>query len=187
MILHALLTLVLSLAQYDAQDPSSNQPPSRSQVIAAARDVMAAARFCTFITLDASGHPAARMMDPFPPEEDFTIWMATNRSTRKTDQITDDSRATLSCFDHQGVAYVSLQGNAMLVDSPEERQRHFKPEWTDFYTDQFRGDDYVLIRLVPFRLEMVSLSHGIASDPRAWKPAIIDLAGSPDKTPGDPR
>ena len=47
-----------------------------------------------------------------------------------------------------------------------------------FYLDTYRGDDYVLIRLDPTRLEVVSPSRGIAADPMAWKAAAISL-GTP--------
>lgn len=148
-------------------------------VLDAARQVMAAARYCTLITLDASGHPNARIMDPFPAEEDFTVWMATNRSTRKVRQIEADARSTLSCFDPEGVAYVTLLGAAELVDDASERGRRFKPEWSDFYLDEHRGEDYLLIRFEPYRLEIVSLEHGIAADPLAWRPVILELPAPP--------
>ena len=68
---------------------------------------------------------------------------------------------------------------AELIDDESERERHFKPEWRDFYVDRQHGPDFVLIRLVPFRLEIVSIVHGIASDPMGWRPRIVDLPVEP--------
>ncbi len=176
--MRAVAILLLSwLASTPA--PARGVEVDRQTALAAAREVMAAAGICTLITLDASGHPQARVMDPFPPDDDFTVWMGTNRSTRKVKQIEADPRVTLSCFDPDGIGYVTLLGRAELVDSPEERARHFKPTWTDFYQDEHRGDDFVLIRLVPERLEMISISHGIASAPRGWKPYSLELRRRP--------
>ncbi len=147
----------------------------RQTALAAAREVMAAAGICTLITLDSTGHPQARVMDPFPPDDDFIVWMGTNRSTRKVTQIGADPRVTLSCFDSKGIAYVTLLGRAEVVDALDERARRFKPGWKDFYDDEHRGEDFVLIRLVPERLEMISIAHGIASAPKGWKPLSLDL------------
>lgn len=177
MILRSIL--VVALLSGPIGSPATAAESEVPEVLAAARQVISAARFCTLITLDAGGHPQARVMDPFPPDEDFTIWMATNRSTRKVRQLEADPRVTLSCFDSEGIAYVTLLGVAELVDDESERERHFKPEWGDFYVDQQHGPDFVLIRLVPFRLEIVSIVHGIASDPMAWRPRIVDLPVEP--------
>ena len=168
-----LITLLLS--PVSARSTGADAP---AEELSAARAVIAAAKYATLITLDEGGHPQARIMDPFPPEDDFTIWMATNRSTRKTRQIAADGRATLSYFDRQGVGYVTLLGRAELVADPEERARRFKDSWSGFYDDGPRGDDFVLIRFVPHRIEIVSIEHGVASGPKSWKPAIIDLPSS---------
>ena len=176
MLRSAQILLGLSLA---ASAVTAGDPPNRSEILAAAREVMAAARFCTLVTLDETGHPTARVMDPFPAEEDFTVWMATNSATRKVAHLKADPRATLLCFDPEGIAYVTLLGAAGLVDDQAERERRFKPGWSEFYEDEHRGDDYLLIRFVPFRLEMVSIGHGIAAEPRGWEPAVIDLDSAP--------
>jgi len=33
----------------------------------------------------------------------------------------------------------------------------------------------VLLRVTPSRVEVVSAAHGIAVEPKGWKPAIVDL------------
>jgi general stress protein 26 len=147
---------------------------SSEDVLEAARAGMNRARHCFLITLDASGRPQARLMDPFEPEADLTVWMATHPATRKVGQLRNDSRATLAYFDAEGTGYVTLIGEGLLVDDPEERRRRWKPEWEPFYPDGPEGDDYLLIRFVPSRVEVMSLSDGIAADPQSWRPAILD-------------
>jgi len=46
------------------------------------------------ITLDKDGAPRARTMDPFPVEDDFTVWFGTNSNSRKVVQIKNDPRVT---------------------------------------------------------------------------------------------
>lgn len=160
-----------------AQD--APQVAAEAKALAAAREVAEAARFCSLITLDSSGHPRARIMDPFPPEEDFTVWLATNSRTRKVEQLESDGRATLFYFDREGAGYLTLLGTAEVVRDPAEKARRWKDTWSDFYEDGHRGEDFVLIRFRPDRLEVMSIAHDVASDPKGWKPAIIELGPRP--------
>ncbi len=150
----------------------------RDDLVSVTRAVMIAAGNCALITLDESGQPKARAMDPFPPESDLTVWMATNGGTRKVAQLRADRRATLYYLDRAGGGYVTLIGSARIIDNPDDKASHWKPEWDAFYLDTNRGDDYVLIEFTPERAEIVSLEHGIAAEPMGWKPAIVTFEGS---------
>jgi len=147
----------------------------RDRVLAAAIEIMTSVRYCSLVTLDADGAPQARAMDPFPPEPDLTVWLGTNTFTRKVEQIRRDPRVTLFYFDPEGPGYVTVLGEAQVVDDPEEKARRFKPEWGAFYDDAHRGDDYVLVRVDPRRIEVVSAPHDIAIDPKGWKPEIVEI------------
>ena len=68
---------------------------SRDTLIAVAREIMDAARFCTFVTLDESGQPHSRTMDPFQPGEDMVVRMGTTRASRKVREIENDPRVNL--------------------------------------------------------------------------------------------
>ena len=65
---------------------------------------------------------------------------------------------------------VRQSGDATLVDDPAEKARRWKPEWAGFYADENRGADYLLIRVVPRRLELVSYADGLVNDPKTWRP-----------------
>lgn len=153
----------------------------REQLVEVARAVMAAAGHCALVTLDDDGAPRVRTMDPFPPERDLTVWLATNAGTRKVSDLGRDPRATLYYFDAAGGGYVSLVGRAEIVDDPDQKQARWKDAWGPFYEDGNRGEDYVLIRFVPERAEIVSLEYGVASEPRAWKPAILEFPPRTDQ------
>jgi len=169
----ALLVALCLPSTAPAQTPQA-ATPDRPQVIKAARDVMQKARFCTLVTVGEDGHPQARVVDPFLPEDDMTVWLATNPVTRKVAQIRKDPRVTLLYFDAGGHAYVTVLGRAELVRDPAE-SKHWKEEWAPLYKDKSRGDDYLLIRVRPTRLEIVSDSHGLSNDPQTWRPVVLDL------------
>ena len=70
-------------------------------------------------------------------------------------------------------AYASLSGRAALVRDSVNKEKHWKSEWKEFYSNANRGDDYMLIRVIPLHLEVVG--QGIGSDPKTWRPAMIDF------------
>lgn len=170
--------LVLFLLLGPAYASAQQQPtaaPSREKILQAALEVMAGARYCTLITMDQSGQPQARVVDPFAPEADMTVWIATRPNTRKVAQLKNNPRATMLCYDPQKYGYVTLLGKAVVVDDAAEKARHWKPEWKDFYQDENRGPDYVLIRMKPTRLEILSPAHGIINNPLTWQPVTLEF------------
>jgi hypothetical protein len=74
-------------------------PPTRDELLNAARSIIEKARFGTFITLGEKGEPQARIVDPFAPDSSFIVWVGTNPLTRKVSQIKRDGRVTFLWFD----------------------------------------------------------------------------------------
>jgi len=167
-----LCALALSCCQtpLPAQAP---KPLSKDQVRTAAIDIMNAARYCTLATIASDGQPQARIVDPFAPEQDLTIWIATNASSRKVDEIRRDPRVTLLYFNTAASEYVTVIGTALVTTDPKQKAAHWKTDWATFYKNQNKGDDYVLIRVTPSRLEVVSEKRGIRTDPKTWRPTTI--------------
>lgn len=170
----ALLLALLMPSAARAQVSRSIQH-SRSEIIAAAMDVMHQARYCTFVTIGEDGHPQARIVDPIAPDADFTVWIATNPLTRKVNQVRRNARVTLLCFDAATSSYVTVLGRGTLVADSAEKQRHWKAEWARIYPNGAGGSDVMLIRVMPIRLEIVSDSRGMVGDPKTWLPVAIDF------------
>lgn len=165
------LLWILSLPGSVCAQESETVSTPRDTLIAAARQIMESAHLCALVTLDESGQPRARAMDPFSPEDDMTVWLGTNRKTRKVQDIKNDSRVTLFYLDPNGKGYVSLYGTARVVEDPEEIARRWKAEWSQYYPD--REKSYILIEVTPSRLEVVNYSRGVAGDPETWKPPSV--------------
>ena len=170
----ALLLVLGTQAQPFAQATQPDTPP-RAQVIAAAKDIMQEARYCTLITIGADGQPQARIVDPFLPDSDLTIWIATNPLTRKVQEIRRDPRITLLYFSPTTFEYVTVIGTAVLDTDAAQKAAHWKAEWAALYKDQNRGEDYLLLRVKPSRLEVVSARRGMGNDPKTWRPVIVDV------------
>ena len=138
----------------------------REVLIAAAKEIMAASRYCALVTLDASGHPQVRTMDPFLPGDDMVVWMGTNKSSRKVGELRHDARVSLYYEAPEGSGYLVIQGTAELVDDPEMKETYWKEEWESFYPD--KESTFTLIRVVPKKLEIVDYTSGIVGSSDTW-------------------
>jgi general stress protein 26 len=167
----ALLSVFLAASVVPSQE--IKKPLSREQLLVAAREIMSAARYCALITLDSSGRPQARTLDPFSPDENMVVWLGTNPRSRKVVAIRRNPRVTLYYFDREAQAYVTITGLARLVNDPKEKAKSWKDEWKDFYPD--RAKDYLLIAVTPEKLEVVSVKKGIVGDPYTWQPPSVSF------------
>ena len=174
--LRGLALAAILLAARPASAPAQAAPPQdRAAVIKVASGIMTRARFCALVTLGADGHPQSRIVDAFEPGPDMTVWIATMPVTRKVDEIRKDPRVTLAYFDATTMGYVTLLGRAALVTDPAEKAAHWKDAWAKLYKDRNRGDDYLLIKVTPVRLEVSAESEGVKNDPKTWRPVIVDF------------
>jgi general stress protein 26 len=155
-----------------AQDGESDTF-DRDTLVAAARELMETSRYCALITLDQSGHPQARTMDPFLPDEDMVVWFGTNKNTRKVDEIRNDSRVTLYYEAKDGSGYVVIHGNASMEVGPKEKEQYWKEEWDQFYPD--KNSTFTLIKVVPKKLEIISYKHGISGSSKTWAVPHLDF------------
>ena len=138
----------------------------RDSAIAAAREIIGMQTYCALITVDSSGQPHVRTMNPFPPEKDMTVWIATNSRTRKAREIHDNPRVCLYYADHsQASGYVAITGKATLVDDMNEKLKRKRGYWDQAFPD---WKYLVLIKVVPERLEVVNYKRGMLNDTLTW-------------------
>lgn len=142
-----------------------------NKLINAAREIITEAGTCALITLDEKDHPMIRVMDPFLPEDDFTIWLGTNPKSRKVNQIKNNPNVTLYYLKSDASGYVVIHGIAQLVDDQKEKDKRWKDEWEAFYPN--KSEAYLLIKVSPEWMEVLSYTHGIAGDPTTWQTPVV--------------
>ena len=135
--------------------------------------ILRAAEYCFLITLAGSGPAQARLMMPFDPEEDLRIWMAASPASRKVRELQADGSATLGYPLAQDGAYVTLLGTATIEDDLELRRRYWRRRFVQFWPDGPEGDDYVLIRFVPARIELMNFTEGVVPEPYGLRAATL--------------
>ena len=171
--IYVALTLLLLISLHSFSQNQEQSDSLRTKLTNAAREIMASSGTCSLITLDENGLPTARTMDPFLPESDFTVWFGTNPKSRKVKQIQKNSNVTLYYLEKNSAGYVVLHGKAQLVDDLSEKEKHWKTEWEAFYPNKI--DDYLLIKVVPKWMEVLSISDGILGNPTTWEVPVVEF------------
>lgn len=144
---------------------------TKDKLIIAAREIMDASSTCALITLDYEFVPMVRIMDPFPPESDFTVWFGTKAESRKVNHIKNNPNVSLYYQDSDTSGYVVIHGKAQIIDDQKEKQKRWKEAWETFYPNNREG--YLLIKVSPEWMEILSTTRGIIGDQKTWQTPIV--------------
>lgn len=166
-----LLLLFFSGIAY-AQDNSS-AAYDKDSVLSAAREIIGMHQYCALITVDSSGLPQIRTMNPFPPENDMTVWMATKTTTRKVKEIEKNPNVCLYYGDHgKPVGYVAINGKAELVYDMKEVLKRKRAYWDQ----SFPGlKDIVLIKVTPVTINVLNYKHNLNGEAATWRTPFIKM------------
>jgi len=180
-LLFILALLAVLAAQSVAQDKEKPAAPlTRAELIAAAREIMTAQQYCALITLDEDGRPVVRTMNPFPPEDDMTVWFATSTLTRKAQQIHRDPRVALYYADHsKATGFVAISGKAVLVSDQAEIKKRWRAYWDSAFPDKTK---LVLIKVIPERMDVLNYKAGALNDPVTWRTPSVEFKNTEPKT-----
>ncbi len=145
---------------------------SRDSLLTVALTIIESAQSQTLVTVDEYGKPQARIMSAFPPEENMVIWLGTSTNSRKVQQISNNPNVMVFYYDTKGMSYVSVAGQARLVNDPEKKAHYWKEGWTRYYPDPEK--DYILIEVTPERLEICSYQYKLFWN-AAGRPAFVEF------------
>jgi len=137
---------------------------SIGDILSAARATMQRKRYCLLATAGDAGVDA-RVLQPFPPDRDFTVWFGTRRGSRKVEQIRRNPVATLAYQDDAHNACVVLVGRVEIVEDLAARQGRFRPLWHAFWPEGPEAEDFLLLRFEPSRIEVWDARRRITPAP----------------------
>jgi general stress protein 26 len=172
MIILFLLSTFSSFAQGGKDQPMNLLSPD--SLLSAAKTIIDSSACRVLITVGEDGKPYAREMTPFPIEKDWVIWLGTSTISRKVKQIQNNPDVIVYYYDPKGLSYVSVAGKASLVNDSDLKAKYWVDAYKIYYTD--RDKDYILIKVVPENLEVVSYKYKIFwnsnTDPQIFNFAI---------------
>ncbi|WP_250124309.1 pyridoxamine 5'-phosphate oxidase family protein [Chroococcidiopsis sp. CCMEE 29] len=141
-----------------------------------ARDTIEGVEYCFLITLNKSGQANARLVQHFKPEAELTIWIGTSSKSRKVREILYQCHTTLTFQDDRDYSYVTLLGSASVETDLNQRQRYWHDDSIAYFPAGPGGNDYVLIKFVPSRIELMNFTRGVTPEPFGLRPAALARA-----------
>ncbi len=147
------------------------------QLLAAARKLITSTEYCFFITESPDGHPHARLMQPYDPEPDLTMYFGASPRSRKVRELQHQSSISLAFYNPQETAYVTLLGIASTTEDPALRRKYWRANWNDLFPGGPESSEYLLIKFVPERIEMMNYAHQAMPQPYSLHPTILKRDG----------
>jgi general stress protein 26 len=146
---------------------------NRDTMMLAAQEIIRETNYCALVTIDSSGQPQIRTMNPFPANDDLITWFATSRTSRKVREIKDNPRVCVYYADHiTAKGYVSITGTATVIDDRDLLLKMKRDYWEGIPGWQ---DKFVLIRIIPETLEVINYKHRLTNDPNTFRAPSVRL------------
>ena len=145
---------------------------NRDTIILAAREIIKETTYCALATIDSTGQPQIRTMNPFPANNELITWFATSRTSRKVREIKSNPKVCVYYADHiSAKGYVAITGTAEVIDDKELLLKMKRDYWNGIPNWQ---NIFVLIKIVPKTMEVINYKHGLNNDPNTFKaPSIV--------------
>ncbi len=136
-------------------------------------DIIKESQNCVFVTLNSENKPTTRVMEHNLYNKKFDIYLVTNPFSRKVSHLKSNPIISLNFQSNDRLSYVSVNGEAQLIDDIKLKNKYWKEEWTPHYKNI--ETDCVLIKIIPESLEIVSLTNEVLGDSKTWKPKTISI------------
>lgn len=124
-------------------------------------------------TIDSEGVPITRAMfnlrnkEQFPEfseffaslENEFEIYITTNTSSSKTEQIKKNPKICVYYFNPENFKGLMFNGEVEIIDDMEIKGKFWLDWWTRYYPEGLEDPDYTLLRLIPKSAQIYSSLH----------------------------
>lgn len=166
-VFHRLMIFqFIVILSFIAKMGNAQTPVDRETLVEAARDIISKTIYCGLVTVESNGQPQVRTMNPFPVEDDLIIWFATARESRKVKELKANPKVAIYFADHiSAIGYVNISGKAEVIDDKELLIKKKREYWEGIPGWQ---DIFVLIKIVPERLEVINYKYGLNNDPQTF-------------------
>ncbi len=149
------------------------QGVNKDTLLLAAHEIINETTYCGLVTIDSTGQPQVRTMNPFPANDKLITWFATSRNSRKVREIRNNPKVSVYFADHVNAkGYVNITGRAEVIDDKELLVSMKRDYWQGIPNWQ---DIFVLIKIVPVTIEVINYKHGLNNDPKTFKAPAVTL------------
>ena len=151
-------------------------PPEPADLLKIALDTLRGHPFGFLSTLGRE-RVHTRLVEHLGVDDDAGVWIGTSPRSRKVTQVAARPEVTYAAEDREGVGAVALHARARVVTDERERAARWRDDLSAFFPDGPHGDDFVLLALRPYRIELMNFAHGVHPDPYGLVPAVIAWDG----------
>ncbi len=130
-----------------------------------AREIIAKVPACMAITVDLNGNANARVVNPRPLSDTWTVRFATDRRSRKSIEIERSGRLTLAYQYDADNAYVALIGRAKICEDVAAKAANWGPLASKWFPGGPTDPNVVYVDFFAERIELWSVSQGVVPDP----------------------
>lgn len=142
-----------------------------------ARRLIGELTFCVAATEGEDGGVNARVVQPLPLGEDWTVNVLTNRRCRKVREIERSGRMTLLYQHDADRSYVALVGRAEIVEDVALKRAIWKPAHERWNPGGPDDPATVFARLFTERIELWSVVHDVMPEPQGYSAAALVREG----------
>jgi len=168
-----VLVVLVSTSSSFYSELNGQSSVNRDTIILAAHEIINETIYCGLVTIDSLGQPQIRTMNPFPVKDDFVIWFATSRTSRKVREIKNNPNVCVYFANHlTAKGYVNINGSASVIDNRELLIQMKRDYWNGIQGWQ---DKFVLIKIIPKSIEIINYKHGLNNDPNNFKAPSISF------------
>jgi general stress protein 26 len=157
------------------------ESPTVEQILLVAKDITAKVLNCWVVTADQRGGANARIVQPFFSRLDQDGWVVhflTSGKSRKVAEIASSGRITLGYQCDPEQAYVTLSGEANIIDDPGYLKDKWQTEWNVFFAGGPSEVDAVIVEVMVERIEVCNLARRIAAPPNGLRAVTLRRAAS---------
>jgi general stress protein 26 len=133
------------------------------ELLGIAREIIAKVPACMAITVDGNGDANARVVNPKPLSDAWTVRFATDKRSRKSAEIERSGRLTLA-YQSDG-AYVSLIGHAAIREDVAAKIASWSVLADKWFPGGPTDPNVVYVDFVAERIELWATSQGVVPDP----------------------
>lgn len=135
------------------------------ELLRVAREIIAKVPACMAITVDRNGDANARVVNPWPLSDEWTVQFQTNRLSRKSAEIEQSGRLTLAYQYDAGGAYVSLIGRAAIREDVAAKIAAWNSGNDKWYPGGPTDPNVVYVDFAAERIELWSVPEAVVPDP----------------------
>ena len=144
-----------------------------------AREIIAKVPACMAITIDENGDANARVVNPKPLSEAWTVRFPTDRRSRKCVEIEQSGRLTLAYQYDAEKAYVALIGRAAIREDVAAKLANWDALADKWFPGGPTDPNVVYVDFIAERIELWATPQGVVPDPvRGLWAAVLVREGS---------